>query len=171
MTEWLSQQFPLIPAWEVALRLVLAALLGLPLGLEREARDKPAGLKTFAMVSLGAAGFVLGLVQGLAVVPVPADAVEYDPTGVVAAIAGGIGFLGAGAIFTAGGTVRGLTTGASIWLAGAIGLAAALGQIVLAVFLSGFGLVVLTVFGRFENAAFEEAGTDARDDRPPPDRR
>ncbi|MGF1606704.1 MAG: MgtC/SapB family protein [Rhodothalassiaceae bacterium] len=142
----MTEQFPALPFWQMVLRLAAAVVLVTALGLEREMKQKSAGLRTLALVSLGACGFVLAVIQGPAILPVPVSGTEYDPTGLIAAIAGGIGFLGAGAIFTAGGDVKGLTTGATIWIAGAIGTACGVGQLALAAVVSLLTVTVLVGF-------------------------
>jgi putative Mg2+ transporter-C (MgtC) family protein len=121
----------MIPAlsWEEALlRLALAALFGGVIGIEREFREREAGLRTHMLVSVGSALFTITsaygfrdfLVQGGAVV-------RADPSRVAAQIVTGIGFLGAGAIIRQGLAIRGLTTAATLWVCAAIGLAAGTG--------------------------------------------
>lgn len=150
MLEHAADQFPALPVWAVPFRLALATLLGALIGLDREARNKPAGLRTYALVALGSAGFVLCVVQGAAVLPVAADATEFDPTGLISAVAGGIGFLGAGAIINDRGNTRGITTAAGIWICGAIGAASGAGQTVLAVTIAGLALVIIVGLRRAE---------------------
>ena len=109
--------------YEVLIRLVVAAVAGGLIGLEREALHKPAGVRTHMLVSLGAALFVLAT---LSIIP--------DEVGrIIAGIATGIGFLGAGTIFRSKDSVKGLTTAASIWTVAAIGLTVGGGQYVLAI--------------------------------------
>ena len=102
--------------FDFAVRLLLAAVLGGAIGVEREIHDHPAGIRTHMLVSLGAAIFtLLGIVgfeqvQGAGGVVIP-----VDPTRIAAQVVSGIGFLGAGAIIKYGTTVRGLTTAASLW--------------------------------------------------------
>ena len=148
---WLADQFPMIEVWTVPLRLLAAVALAALLGLEREARRKPAGLRTFALVSLGAAGFTMSVVQGAAALPMPMGTVEYDPTGLLGAVASGIGFLGAGAIISHRGGVVGITTAAGIWVAGAIGLACGVGQFLLAVTITVLALFVITGLRKVED--------------------
>ena len=109
--------------YEVLIRLVVAAIAGGLIGLEREALHKPAGVRTHMLVSLGSALFVLAT---LSIIP--------DEVGrIIAGIATGIGFLGAGTIFRSKDHVKGLTTAASIWAVAAIGLTVGGGQYVLAI--------------------------------------
>jgi putative Mg2+ transporter-C (MgtC) family protein len=107
---------------EVLLRLFVAAALGGAIGLERELRERQAGLRTHLVVSVGAALFTLVSAYGFR----NFDG-KVDPTRIAAQIVSGIGFLGAGAIIRQGLSVRGLTTAASLWLVAAIGMAAGAG--------------------------------------------
>ena len=107
---------------EIAARIVLSILLGAVLGWEREARSKPAGLRTHMLVSMGSASFTL-LTLELFQTVVSTSQSQVDPIRIVEGIIGGIGFLGAGTIIRSRGAVEGITTAASIWVAGAIGVA------------------------------------------------
>jgi putative Mg2+ transporter-C (MgtC) family protein len=109
----------------------LALLLSAAIGLEREIQQKDAGLRTHALVGVGAALFMLVSKYGFTDVLEP-RLVVLDPSRVAAQIVSGIGFLGAGLIFVSRGSVRGLTTAASIWITAAIGAAAGAGLPVLA---------------------------------------
>jgi putative Mg2+ transporter-C (MgtC) family protein len=125
---------------DIFLRLGAAVLAGAVIGFDREIRDKPAGLRTITLVSLGSAVFILTVFD-----PGRPDATSRVIQGIVT----GIGFLGAGTIIR-GRTeqsVRGLTTAASIWLAAAIGIACALAYWSLVVAASALGLLVLTLDG------------------------
>jgi putative Mg2+ transporter-C (MgtC) family protein len=107
---------------EVLLRLFVAAALGGAIGLERELRERQAGLRTHLVVSVGSALFTLVSAYGFS-----NFGARVDPTRIAAQIVTGIGFLGAGAIIRQGLSVRGLTTAASLWLVAAIGMAAGAG--------------------------------------------
>jgi len=107
---------------EVLLRLFVAGALGGAIGLERELRERQAGLRTHLVVSVGAALFTLVSAYGF-----DSFGSKVDPTRIAAQIVSGIGFLGAGAIIRQGLSVRGLTTAASLWLVAAIGMAAGAG--------------------------------------------
>jgi putative Mg2+ transporter-C (MgtC) family protein len=161
--EWLAEQFPLVSIGEMWLRLLAALLLAFPLGMEREVRRKSAGLRTNMLVSLGACGYVFAVVQATHVLPMETEVYEYNPTGLIAAVASGIGFLGAGAIFNARGGVKGLTTGATIWLSGAVGLACGVGQIALAASLTAATVLILVVFKWLERIWFDADSGDEAD--------
>lgn len=122
--------------WEPLWRVLLAAALTLPVGLERELRGKSAGLRTHVVVGIGAAAF--GYVSILAA---PEGGVA-DQTRIAAQVVSGIGFMGAGVIFAAGGRVHGLTTAAALWTSAAIGTCVGLGAPELAAALS----LVTTLF-------------------------
>ena len=102
---------------EVLLRLFLATVAGGLIGLEREVVHKPAGVRTHMLVCLGSALFILVTIETL-----PNEAAR-----IIAGVATGIGFLGAGTIFRSKSEVHGLTTAASVWTVAAVGLAIGLG--------------------------------------------
>src|SRR5439155_25077866 len=114
---------------ELAGRILLAALLGGLIGVERELSGHPAGLRTHITLAIGAALF--GVVSGYAFAGFDASRnvtnYQVDPTRVASQIVVGVGFLGGGAILKGDGKVRGLTTAASLWVTAAVGLACALG--------------------------------------------
>ena len=119
---------------DILVRVLLAALLGGLIGLERELRDQAAGFRTHILVSVGSAAFTLSSIYGFQDLasPAAAGAASVDPGRVAAQIVTGVGFLGAGAIIRHGVTVRGLTTAASLWAVASVGLATGLGQFLLA---------------------------------------
>lgn len=119
-----------------ALRLLVAAILGALVGLEREIHDHPAGMRTHLLVSLGSGGFT---VLSIAAFPAPGA----DPGRIAAQIVSGIGFLGAGAILKEGVTIRGLTTAASLWAVAAVGMAAGAGAWVIAVTITAIAIISL----------------------------
>ena len=109
------------PSWpHILLRLTVAAALGGAIGLERELRERQAGLRTHLVVCVGSALFTLVSAYAFA-------SPRVDPTRIAAQIVSGIGFLGAGAIIRQGLSVRGLTTAATLWLVAAIGMASGAG--------------------------------------------
>jgi len=107
---------------EILLRLVIAAVVGGVIGYERKIANKPAGIRTLMLISVGSALFTIVGVTTLA---------NLDPSKIIAGIVTGIGFLGAGTIFKSKDTVTGLTTAASMWAVAGLGLAAGLGEYVL----------------------------------------
>ena len=107
---------------------MLAAVLGGAIGLERELREREAGLRTHLLVSVGAALFTLVSAYGFSDFRYGLETgITLDPTRIAAQIVTGIGFLGAGAIIRQGLSVRGLTTAATLWAVAAIGLATGAG--------------------------------------------
>jgi putative Mg2+ transporter-C (MgtC) family protein len=113
---------------EALLRLALAAVLGGMIGVERELREREAGLRTHLLVSLGSALFTIVSAYGFnAFLISGANVVRADPTRIAAQIVTGIGFLGAGAIIRQGLSVRGLTTAATLWVVAAVGMACGAG--------------------------------------------
>ncbi|WP_299232688.1 MgtC/SapB family protein [uncultured Halomonas sp.] len=131
-------------------RLGVAAGLAMVLGLEREIRGKPAGLRSHMLVALGAAAFLIVGLQILFATAEGDPSARIDPTRIVEGVIGGIGFLGAGSIIRSGTDVQGITTGASIWLAGAIGIAAGVHNFTLAALVTGLALVIMTALGTIE---------------------
>lgn len=123
-------------------RLVLAAILGGFIGLERELRHRPAGLRTNMFICFGAAMFTI-LSAGLAGVP-------SDATRIAAQIIPGIGFIGAGSILHTRGLTTGLTTAATLFVVASVGMAAGGGLYVTAVFATGVVLIALFVLGHLE---------------------
>ena len=107
---------------EIVLRLAVAALVGSIVGLERERGESAAGLRTHALVCLGAALFMIVSMFGFSDAIRP-PAVVLDPSRVAAQIVSGIGFIGAGVIIFRRAIIRGLTTAASVWVVAAIGMA------------------------------------------------
>jgi putative Mg2+ transporter-C (MgtC) family protein len=131
--------------WRQVAELVLALVLSALIGLEREIRQKNAGLRTHTLVGVGAALFMLISKYGFTDVLDPGRVV-LDPSRVAAQIVTGVGFLGAGLIFVRRDSVRGLTTAASIWVTAAIGSAAGAGLPLLAAVSTGIYFVVALVF-------------------------
>jgi putative Mg2+ transporter-C (MgtC) family protein len=112
--------------WKQVIELVIALALSSLIGLEREIRQKSAGLRTQALVGVGAALFTLVSKYGFTDVLAPGRVV-LDPSRVAAQIASGIGFIGAGLIFVRRDAVRGLTTAAVVWVTAAVGAACGAG--------------------------------------------
>jgi putative Mg2+ transporter-C (MgtC) family protein len=145
---------------DLAWRLLLAAALGAAVGLEREYRQKPAGLRTNILIALGSALFtILSIEMGR-------ESGTADR--IAAQIVTGIGFLGGGAILRSGNTVHGMTTAATIWVNAAIGVAAGMGEYALASATAAITLVVLAILPPIEAYFERRAGLVARH-RPPDD--
>ncbi|WP_116599727.1 MgtC/SapB family protein [Primorskyibacter marinus] len=141
--------FAAIPAEVAAIRLLAAILLGGMIGLERERREKPAGLRTHMLVSMAACLFIV-VSQQLAAMFAETDGLRVDPLRLIEAVTAGVAFLAAGIIFTSGDKVRNTTTGASMWLAGAVGLACGSGQLPLAAMATVIVLAVLLLLREVE---------------------
>lgn len=113
---------------DLTIRMLIAAVLGAAIGLEREIHEHPAGMRTHLLVALGSAMFTELSIVAFAGPPAPNGSVPIDTSRVAAQIVSGIGFLGAGAILKYGTSIRGLTTAASLWTAAAVGMAAGAGE-------------------------------------------
>ena len=139
--------------WEVAIRLFAAMLIAGVVGIDREVRQRPAGLRTHMLVGLGSAAFFLFAIKLAFEVAAagPLDVVSTDPVRIASGIIGGIGFLGAGTIIQSRGNVQGLTTAAGIWIAGAIGVSCGAGQFFLALMVMTLTVVCLLPIQLLEN--------------------
>ena len=139
---------------EIAISVAIAGMLAGLIGFERELAERPAGLRTHAVLG-AAAALLVGVSETLiehfvSVTAGPAGFLRADPLRVVEAIVTGVAFLGAGTIFRGhtGGAIEGLTTAAGLLLVAAIGVAVALDQLLLAVLVTAMTLVLLRVLGR-----------------------
>jgi putative Mg2+ transporter-C (MgtC) family protein len=137
------------PVTEVAIRLVIAVIIGGLIGWDRQRSEKPAGIRTHMLVSLGSASFTLLGFEVGAHLPQRMGA-GFDPTRVLQGVIGGIGFLGAGAIIRNNGHVSGITTAASVWVAGAMGAAAGVGAYVLSLATTLLAFLVLAGVTKLE---------------------
>jgi putative Mg2+ transporter-C (MgtC) family protein len=131
-------------ALRIVVRILVATLVGAIVGYERERTGKAAGLRTHMLVALSSAIFVIA--------PLEAGMSPSDVSRVVQGVATGIGFIGAGTILKVSSEreVQGLTTAAGIWLTAALGLAAGLGRLGLALLCAALAWVILAVLARFE---------------------
>jgi putative Mg2+ transporter-C (MgtC) family protein len=136
---------------DLALRLTAGVVFGAIIGFERELHRQPAGFRTHSLVALGAALFTIVGAFGWA-----GDTV--DPTRIAAQIVSGIGFIGAGTILQWRGSVRGLTTAASLWSVAAVGMAAGAGMYVIAGAATVLIVVVLALLDWVEEWAKRRLG-------------
>jgi putative Mg2+ transporter-C (MgtC) family protein len=125
-------------------RIVIAAACGAAVGWEREWRHKPAGLRTYMLVTTGSAAFTVTAMR----LGISNDLI--DPTRVIQGIVGGIGFLGAGAIMQGRGSVEGLTTAAGLWLMGAVGVACGAAFYDIALTTTLLAVVIVAMLGFLE---------------------
>lgn len=132
-----------LPQHIIALRLLMAAIFGAMIGFEREINTAEAGLRTHILVAVAAALFTILTFEIFHTIEVGPQGPQADPIRAVEAVTAGIAFLGAGAIFRSGRYVQGLTTGAGMWLAGAVGVATALGFYIVAGMVALFAVLVL----------------------------
>jgi putative Mg2+ transporter-C (MgtC) family protein len=131
-----------MPPFGIFLRVLLAAALGGAIGLEREYRKKPAGLRTNILIALGSALFTITSIR--------LAEIGGTPDRIAAGIVTGMGFLGGGAILRSGTSVQGMTTAATIWVNAAIGMAAGAGEYALATTATAITLGVLAVLPPIE---------------------
>lgn len=127
---------------DIFVGLLLAVFFGAILGIERNLAGKMAGMRTYALVSLGSALFVdvsrLVIIQS-------ASGVNYDPLRLAAQIVTGIGFIGAGLVILRGGHLTGVTTAAGLWVSAGVGMACGFGLYTLALFATGLSLAIFTI--------------------------
>ncbi len=137
-----------VPYYDYFIRMLIAALLGGLIGLERDIHGRAAGLRTHLLVGLGSAVFTIlsEIISKNFVTP----GFGADPGRIAAQIVSGIGFLGAGVIIKEGVNVRGLTTAACLWGVAAIGMASGSGYVELAIFTTGIALASLIFLKFFE---------------------
>ncbi len=130
---------------EVLLRLILAATLGGFIGLERQLKHHPAGLRTNTLVCIGAA-VTMVLAELLCARQYSLYGLMSDPTRIAGQVISGIGFLGAGTIIHSNSNVKGLTTAASLWTVACIGLVAGSGFYEIAIAITALVFVVLSFY-------------------------
>jgi putative Mg2+ transporter-C (MgtC) family protein len=139
-----------MPSLNLTMRLLLAAGLGAVIGLEREYRQKPAGLRTNILIAEGSALFTI--------VSIAMAQAGGTPDRITAQIVTGVGFLGGGAILRSGISIHGMTTAATIWVNAAIGMAAGAGEFTIATVATVLTLVVLAVLPPIESYFERRAG-------------
>ena len=134
-------------------RIVVAAILGALIGLERDMHGRSAGLRTHLLLSMGAAVFTI---MSLTISAASTMKTPSDPGRIAAQIIAGIGFLGAGVIIKEGASIRGLTTAACVWVAAAIGMASGSGNYIIAVWTTAFALFCLLIFKYLEKFYYKD---------------
>src|SRR3989344_9022234 len=147
--------------WDLLLRLTFAVFLGLLVGAERSRVGKRAGMRTYGLVSLGAALFVV--IAGV-VAEQYANTFVFDPLRVASQVVVGIGFLGAGVIFVQRQMLTGLTTAAGLWVVAAIGVACGYGLYVIAAYVTFLTLVIFEVLWYVEERFIKTARTDIEEE-------
>lgn len=160
----ITPHFNAVPFPATLVRLSAALLLTALVGLERELMHKTAGLRTHMLVAVAACLFVI-VGQELSVLEFGGDAKRTDPLRLIEAVTAGVAFLAAGLIFRQDGRVHNVTTGASMWLSGAIGLACGTGQVPLAALATVLTLAVTGLLGWAERKVVAHK----RPDREPPE--
>jgi putative Mg2+ transporter-C (MgtC) family protein len=127
--------------YEIVFRVLLAAIIGMAVGFQREFSGHPAGIKTHAMVSIGAA--VISLIQ----LQMFSENPDVDPTRIIAQVVSGIGFIGAGCILRndRSDKISGLTTASTLWVVGCLGIAVGLGYYLICLASFTAVMIILTV--------------------------
>jgi len=153
------------PPLAALMRLVVAAALGAVIGIEREVGGRQAGLKTHMLISVAAATFTLISFEIFAEASSRPGA-NVDPLRIIQAVTAGVAFLAAGTIIRTADRVRGLTTGAGMWAAGAVGVSAGAGYLILAFMATAVTFMILTFIRWIERRIFERPTLE----RPPEDK-
>lgn len=149
---------------EYILCIVIAALLGGAIGLEREYRSKEAGFRTHFLVGLGSGLFMVLSLHGFdAFMGIPG--IQRDPSRLAAQVVSGIGFIGAGCIIFQKNAVKGLTTAAGLWVTSAIGMTAGAGMFGLATVATGLVLLCLEGSNFIHHKIFHEEESDSDHDQ------
>ena len=139
----------LISNYELILRIILSAIIGGSIGTEREVSNRPAGLRTHILVSVGSTLIMLVSMYGFEN--------NGDPARLAAQVVSGIGFLGAGTIIRTGNDIRGLTTAASLWVCAGIGLAIGAGYYLGGIITAAVVLISLIALGNVEKTVSKNA--------------
>ena len=137
-----------VNALNAVFKLTLSLLLGCVVGLERKRKGQIAGLRTFALISMGA---TLGMILSIYIPQEYMGLKNGDPGRVAAQVITGVGFLGAGAIIQMKGSVRGLTTAAGIWMVATIGMAVGVGMYLVSVIATLLIIFILVTLERYEH--------------------
>lgn len=145
----------MVSNFEILVRLAIACTLGGLIGMEREQKRHPAGLRTHILVCVGA---TLVMLCNIFIFEKYKGFANVDPARLGAQVISGIGFLGAGTIIKEGLSVRGLTTAASLWAVACLGIAVGLGFYMGAVLSTSFILIILIIFSKFEYIFYGKSG-------------
>lgn len=151
----------------IAIRLLVSVLLGGVIGFEREYLARPAGMRTHMLVALAAATFAVLTLE--LTTHADGEGVQSDPVRIIEAVTAGVAFLAAGSIIFARGKVQGLTTGASLWLSGAIGVACGIGYYFIALLATILATFVLVVLRWVEAAIPQKAPAPVAEEEAAPD--
>ena len=143
-----------LPTHIIFIRIAIAAILGGIIGFEREFHTAEAGLRTHILIAVAASLFTILAFEIFHTIE--DDAARADPIRAVEAVTAGIAFLGAGAIFRDRGGIQGLTTGAGMWLAGAVGVTTALGHYVVAAATTLLAVIVLAALRAFSHGVLRK---------------
>lgn len=154
----------MIEQLELLVRLAVAAGFGAIIGIDREAKARPAGLRTHMLTSLAAAAFTILAIELHRDFARLAEPVEADPLRIIEAVTAGVAFLAAGTIIQSRGQVYGVTTGAGMWLAGAIGLACGAGKYLIAAVALVLAMAIMSVLRPLEKRLWPD---DSKHDRQP----
>ncbi len=143
---------------DIVIRLALSAILGIAIGIERARREQPAGMRTYAVVSMASALIMIVSIYGIPMI----DGNEHDSSRIAAQVVSGIGFLGAGVIFMRRNVVHGLTTAALLWAASGVGLAVGGGLLLTGSIATAFLLLITGGLQPVKRKMFHSDSTEHR---------
>lgn len=146
----LDSSFTRLPELEIVGRLLLAAAFGAVIGFDREVKNRAAGLRTHMLIALAAAVFTIITFELYHATRALTQHPTSDPIRIIEAVTAGVAFLAAGAIIQSRGKVEGLTTGAAMWMAGALGVACGAGYIALATIAAVLTYLILSLLKLLE---------------------
>ena len=160
--EWHGSLFDSLNALEVNMtnsifRLIISMILGMAIGAERKRKGQTAGIRTFALISMGAC---LAMLLSIYVPQEYMGLKNGDPGRIAAQVITGIGFLGGGAMIQMRGTVKGLTTAAGIWITAIIGMAVGIGMYVISITATALVLLALIAFEQYSKR--KKIGQDSK---------
>ena len=152
-----------MPWQAILVRLLGSILLCGVIGFEREARNRPAGLRTNMLVGMAATLYTVLMLELVARMGAYPDNVRLDPARIIEAVTGGVAFLAAGLIVFSRGEVHGLTTGASLWLSAAIGVAMGMGLLWISIMVTVLALAIMRLLKILERHLMSQDDPDDRD--------
>lgn len=147
-----------IPEWQILARLITALLLGGAIGIDREVKNRPAGLRTHMLIALAASIFAVTTLE--IVGELEKRGHSADPIRAIEAVTAGVAFLAAGSIIQSRAQISGLTTGASMWLAGAVGVSCGFGFYTIALLATVLALIVLVWLQSLSRKIASASATD-----------
>ncbi|MCK5746455.1 MAG: MgtC/SapB family protein [Oricola sp.] len=156
------------PFWQIFLRMFTACVFGFAIGFDREYRGRPAGLRTNMLTALAASVFAIIAIEMIHALGEEGERTQLDPIRVVEAVTAGVAFLAAGTIIQSRGSVKGLTTGAGMWLSGAVGLACGAGFLAVGFIATVLAIIILIPLDKVEERLPRRDRKEPPEEKPTP---